>query len=85
MLPLSENQDSRELNDRLRDADAVTADLISEVIGAMCRRFSSMGQTEKTARLERLIGSDAWTDATLALIDLEIQQAQKRLGCEETE
>ena len=78
-MPLfSETHDSRELNDRLRDAHAVTAELISEVIGETCRRFPSMGQTEKTARIERLIGSEAWTDAALALIDLELPQWQVR-------
>ena len=75
---LSETHDSRELNDRLRDAHVVTAELISEVIGETCRRFPSMGQTEKTARIERLIGSEAWTDAALALIDLELPQWQVR-------
>ena len=78
-MPLfSETHDSRELNDRLRDAPVVTAELISEVIGETCRRFPSMGQTEKTARIERLIGSEAWTDAALALIDLELPQWQVR-------
>ena len=75
---LSEAHDSRELNDRLRDAPAVTAEFISEVIGETCRRFPSVGQTEKTARIERLIGSEAWTDAALALIDLELPQWQVR-------
>src|SRR5450755_3938533 len=78
MLALSEHHDSRALNDRLHDAHAVTADLISEVIGETCRRFPSVGQTEKTARLEQLIGSGAWTDAALALIDLELPQWQVR-------
>ena len=78
-MPLfSETHDSRELNDRLRDAHAVTAELMSEVIGETCRRFPSVGQTEKTARIERLIGSEAWTDAALALIDLELPQWQVR-------
>jgi hypothetical protein len=75
---LSEHHDSSELSDRLRDSHAVTAELISEVIGQICRRFPSMGQTEKTARIEGLIGSGAWTDAALALIDLELPQWQVR-------
>src|ERR1700680_4531176 len=75
---LSEHRDSIELSDRLRDAHAVTAELISEVIGETCRRFPSVKQTEKTARIERLIGSGAWTDAALALIDLELPQWQVR-------
>jgi len=74
----SEHHASCELNDRLRDAHAVTADLMSEIIGETCRRFPSVGQTEKTARIERLIGSGAWTDAALALIDLELPQWQVR-------
>jgi hypothetical protein len=78
MLLLSEKHNTPDLDDRLRDSDAVTAELISEVIGARCRRFPSMGQAEKTARLKRLIGSGAWTDAALALIDLELPQWQVR-------
>jgi len=64
MFALSEHHDP-ELNDRLRDTPAATAGLMSEVIAQTCRRFPSMGQTEKTARIERLIGSGAWTDARL--------------------
>jgi hypothetical protein len=75
---LSEDQDPRELDDRLRDADAVTKDLLSQIIGETCRRFPSVGQTAKTARIERLIGSQAWTDLALALIDLELPQWQLR-------
>src|SRR6202140_4696912 len=75
---LSEHRDPAELNDRLRDAHAVTADLMLEIIGETCRRFPSMGQTEKTARIERLMGSGAWTDAALALIDLELPLWQVR-------
>ena len=78
MLALSEHHDPGELNDRLRDALAATAALMSEVISQSCRRFPSMGQTEKAARIERLIGSGAWTDAALALIDLELPQWQVR-------
>ena len=82
---LSEHQDSHDLNDRLRDADAVTAELMSEVIGG-CRRFPSLGQSEKTARLERLIGSGAWTDAALALLELELPQWQiRRIAYDEGE
>jgi hypothetical protein len=77
MLLLSEIHDP-ELSDLLRDAHAVTTGLMSDVIGEACRRFPSMGQSEKTARIERLIGSDAWTDAALALIVLELPLWQVR-------
>jgi hypothetical protein len=86
MALLSEHSEPRELGDRLRDADVLTKDLLSEIIGQTCRRFPSMGQSEKTARLERLIESGAWTDATLALIDLELPQWQiRRIAYDEGE
>jgi hypothetical protein len=75
---LSEHHDPRELGDLLRDAHAVTAELMSEVIGESCRRFPSMGQAAKSARIEQLIESEAWTDAALALIDLELPLWQVR-------
>ena len=74
----SEYRDPGELNDRLRGADVVTADLMSEIVGETCRRFPPIRATEKTARIEQLIGSDAWMDAALALIDLELPQWQVR-------
>jgi hypothetical protein len=75
---LREHHDPGQLSDRLRAAHAVTAELMTEVIGEACRRLPSDGQTEKTARIERLIGSEAWTDAALALIDLELPLWQVR-------
>ena len=78
MLAFSEHRDPAELDDRLRDAHAVTAELISEVIGETCRRFPSAGQAEKTERIERSIQAGAWTDAALALIDLELPLWQVR-------
>ena len=51
---------------------------MAEIIGTACRRFPSSGQSEKTARIEQLIRSGAWTDAALALIDLELPRWQVR-------
>jgi len=78
MLLLSEHPNAYELGDRLHDADIVTAELMSAIIGQTCRRFPSLGQTERTARIERLIEAGAWTDAALALIDLELPLWQVR-------
>jgi hypothetical protein len=74
---LTERCDFDTLSDRLRNADAVTAKFMSELLGATCRRFS-IGHAGKSARIVRLIGSQAWTDAALALIDLELPQWQVR-------
>jgi hypothetical protein len=70
--------DPLELNDRLHDANAMTAELMAEVIGQACRRFPLMGESEKTARLQRMIATGAWTDAALALVDLELPPWQVR-------
>ena len=74
----SEYRDPGALHDRLRGAHVVTADLISQIIDETCRRFRPVRATEKAARIQQLIGSDAWMDATLALIDLELPQWQVR-------
>src|SRR6476469_90714 len=75
---LSQHLDSVGLDDRLRGAQAVTSELISEVIAETCQRFPSMERTGKTLRIERLIQNAAWTDAALALIDLELPLWQVR-------
>jgi hypothetical protein len=51
---------------------------MAEVIGETCRRFPHPGRTVKTARIGRLIELEAWTDAALELIDLELPQWQVR-------
>jgi len=75
---LSEHRESGQLSERLRAAHTVTTGLMSEVVGEACRRFPSMGQSEKSARIERLMKSEAWTDAALAMIDLELPLWQVR-------
>jgi hypothetical protein len=83
---LSDHRDPEELGERLRGAHVVTAGLMSEIVGTACRRFPSVGQSDKTARIERLISSEAWTDAALALIDLELPLWQvRRLAYDEGE
>jgi hypothetical protein len=68
-MPLfSERHD--QLDGRLHEAHAMTAGLMSEVIGETCRRFP--------VQIERLIQSSAWTDAALALLELESPQWQLR-------
>jgi len=55
-------------------------------VQSCARRFPSTSQSGKAARVERLIQSGAWTDATLALIDLELPQWQvRRLAYDEGE
>jgi hypothetical protein len=78
MSLFSEPRSPAEIGDRLRDAYAVTAEFLSDIIRQTCRRFPSTGQSGKTARIEQLIRSGAWTDTAVALIDLELPQWQLR-------
>src|SRR5215813_5652004 len=66
------------LGERLRDACAVTPSLVAEIIREACRRFPSQGQAGKTERIDQLIRMGAWTDAALALIEMELPQWQVR-------
>ena len=74
MSRLSEQQINFDLGDRLRDAGYVTAEFLSDIVHATGRRLPSANQNAKAARVERLIQAQAWTDAALALIDLELPQ-----------
>ena len=57
------------LVEQLRLAPTPTSELISDVIvGA----FSVLKRTGKAALIDRLIESGAWTDAALALVEIEL-------------
>ncbi|WFU74384.1 hypothetical protein [Bradyrhizobium sp. CB2312] len=70
--------DPPSLGKRLGNAHAMTRVLMLEVIDHACRRFPSLGQSARTARLMRLIDAEAWTDAALALIGIELPLWQVR-------
>jgi hypothetical protein len=74
MLHLSEGHNR--LDDRIHHAQAVTAELASDIIGG----------TRLPSRIEHLIKSGAWTDAALALLELKLPQWQlRRLAYDEGE
>jgi hypothetical protein len=54
------------LEERLRRAQALTPDLMSDVIAKACT------QATHKARVNQLIEAGAWTDATLAMAELEL-------------
>ena len=86
LFSLPEQHDPDALNDELRSAHAVTIELMSDVIKQACRRFPSVGQSGKSTRIQQFIESAAWTDAALALIDLELPLWQvRRLAYDEGE
>jgi hypothetical protein len=64
--------------ERLRHADTITRALMLDVIAHACWRLPSLGPSERTARLMRLIDAEAWADAALALLELELPRWQVR-------
>jgi hypothetical protein len=65
------------LEEQLRRAQAITPELMSEVIGEASMRFAAH-EAATRAKVNRLIESGAWTDATLALVELELPQWKLR-------
>jgi len=66
-----------ELEDRLRGAPALTPRLLSDITAQACARFASPHEVAR-AGIERLIRSGAWTDAALALVELELPRWRLR-------
>jgi hypothetical protein len=60
------------LADKLRVAQGVTRDLISNVIADACVRIPVLTRAGKAAWIDQLIEAGAWSDAALALIELEL-------------
>src|SRR3954468_17492888 len=78
MSAFSKHHDLPGFDDRLRDASEVTAELMSEIVAETSQRFPPLRLIAEAARIERLIRSEAWIDAALALIDLELPHWQLR-------
>ena len=78
MLTVLHQAGSAELSELLRDAPAASPGLVQQVVDKACRRFPSLVQPERSARIELLIRDRAWTEAALALIELELPQWQLR-------
>jgi hypothetical protein len=66
-----------ELEQQLRHAHAPTPGITANVVGEACARFGSQSPAAK-ARLDRLVESGAWTEASLVLVELELPQWKLR-------
>jgi hypothetical protein len=65
------------LADRLQHAETVTPAIISDVVET-CTRIAALDRIQARTRIARLIASEAWTDAALALVELELPQWKLR-------
>lgn len=65
-----------DLQDQLGRAQVVTADLMAKVAAAI--PIATAGGTTRAARINRLIELEAWTEAALALVELELPRWKVR-------
>jgi hypothetical protein len=61
-----------ELQEQIRRAQVVTPDLMSKAVAAIRADVEMPNSANGAAEIDRLIGSQAWTDAALALIEHEL-------------
>ena len=60
------------LDNALRNAQEPSLDLFSKIINSACTRVQALARTESLNRVSRLAEIGGWTEATLALIELEL-------------
>ncbi|TCU72320.1 hypothetical protein EDE08_105180 [Bradyrhizobium sp. R2.2-H] len=78
MIAALRRYDPPSLGNRLRNAQAMTRPLMIEIMETACRRIPSLGQSGRTEHLTRLIDAEAWADAALVLMELELPMWQVR-------
>ena len=71
-MSLQQTSSLADLREQIRAADAMTPALMSDIIAQAGIRLSTLVASNGARRLQRLIQAEAWTDAALALIELEL-------------
>jgi hypothetical protein len=85
LLVFQRDEHPDRLVDRLHHARTITPGLISDVVARACERFSAHKSVGRT-KIDRLIEHGAWTDAVIALTELELPQWKlRRLAYEDGE
>jgi hypothetical protein len=73
MFPTSDNENRLDdVQARLSRAQVVTPDLMSKLVAGACARITKPSYAAKAEKIDRLIELEAWTEAALALVDLEL-------------
>jgi len=73
-MSLQQQSSLADLREQIRVADAVTPALMADIIEQAGIRLAALGASNGARRLERLVQAEAWTEAALALIELELPQ-----------
>jgi hypothetical protein len=74
----SEHRALMALGQKLRAAVDMTPKLMAEILDVTRRHVLFQGHRARTLRLKQLIDAGAWTDASLALLELELPLWQIR-------
>jgi hypothetical protein len=71
-MMLDTNNSLSALDNALWNAQEPSLDLLSKIINSACARVPALARTERLSRVIHLAEIGAWTEATLALIELEL-------------
>jgi hypothetical protein len=86
LLQSRQGGELRELQEDVRRAPDVTRALMADVLAAIGERCSTSPSVAPAKRIRVLLEAEAWTDAALALLDLELPQWKlRRLAYEDGE
>jgi hypothetical protein len=74
----NQNEQIRALQAQLRRAQAISPALVADVLACVGERYSAATCLARAKRIDALLQAEAWTDAALALLDLELPQWKLR-------
>jgi hypothetical protein len=74
-----------ELRDALSGAPAASAELTSAALDVMAARCALPDRAGRTQRIRALIDTQAWTDAALAIVDLDRSRTVRQISHDEGE
>jgi hypothetical protein len=66
------------LGEELNAAQLANSGLISRLVAGVCRRLPTLNRATDARRLKRLIEAEAWTEAALLLVEIELPQWKLR-------
>ena len=75
---MAHNEQLEGLENRIRGAEYVTAELLTSIVNGASRRLLMPSQTANSARLAKFVSDGAFTEAMLLLIELELPQLKLR-------
>jgi hypothetical protein len=74
-----------DLRREIRRLDTVTGEVASAALDLVLAHCAAANRAEQARRIRELIGSKAWTDAGLAMVELARSRAVRRLSREDGE